>query len=45
MVVQCNMQTPCQKAQSTQKLRYSDILGNMPHDAEATFAHYLISHF
>jgi len=45
MVVQCNMQTPCQKAQSTQEGRYSDILGMTPRDAEAIFAHYLISDF
>ena len=45
MVVQCNMQTPCQKAQSTQTVRYSDILGMTLRYAETTFAHYLISDF
>jgi len=45
VVVQCNMQTPCQKREYTQKRRYSDIGGMMSRDMAATYAYYLISHF
>jgi hypothetical protein len=39
------MQTPCQKAESTQKARYSGIWGMMRREAEAVYAYYLIIDF